>query len=175
MDPVPTPFDITPIPVFAFTPGVIAWITVIGSALLILLILKLFEKRILSRKSKGSAAIESAIKELEALLGRELLDPKAALSSAQRTVRLAIAVSEPPFNGIHPTEMSSKELSEWQQSAAAPLGKILEQIIGIESEVYSGSAITTEKAVSEIKLLKSTLSSYGSNLELRSTTPKRSV
>ena len=81
--PLPTPYDITPIPLFPIIPGTLAWLVVAALAVLVALLIARIP---LSRRGSPASAVSTAEKELRLLRSRDL-DAKELLTGVSLVAR----------------------------------------------------------------------------------------
>jgi|GEM_PF-4551463 len=126
--PAPTPYDITPIPFFAFEPGLYLWVLAI-----ILIILSIFLVRRLKKNKKpvskatAISVAQRSIEKLDSSAGADL-----RLSFILR--RLTSHLTGLPFLSLTAVEISEISRSEGSKNKQA----LFELICQLESSRYSG-------------------------------------
>lgn len=126
-----TPYDITPIPVFPFVPGQMAWLTLAIFVLLSGLILFLWQIQF-RKRSKIDSALHSARREIAAIAKAALVHPleKADVSRLSLILRRLLSVVDvKDYAALGPSELSNEA-----QGAASPAKQIILRLIVLIEE-----------------------------------------
>jgi hypothetical protein len=104
MQPLPTPYDITPLPAFAYAPGLSDWLLVVG--LLSVLCVLVFVVSRFRGKRRSLDPFAVAISELGSLSANRGMKPKEALARASLLVkRLGEHLNAGPLPHMTPREL----------------------------------------------------------------------
>jgi hypothetical protein len=141
-DAIPTPFDINPIPYFAFSPGTREWLALLTIALCAFALVKL--RQFFARSSRtGLKAIAIAMGELSALL-MERAAPAQLLSKASLTLRRILSQS----SKTDFSSMSRRELEAQLAALPAAAGReVIPVLVKLESRRYDPGLSQDEAGV----------------------------
>lgn len=133
MEPLPTPYDIAPLPQFAYSPGLLVWLL-----LILVLLVGAFAIILSDRRGHGrvaASAIRQALAELDlcaqSLDSRSGEDLRHTLFRASLLARRLLAVLHDPSV----VNLSPAELAAWAERTAlpAPIARLARQIPELEA------------------------------------------
>lgn len=145
---LPTPYDITPLPIFAFEPGVREWLGFVVLVLAIMTVVSFIARR--ARRNSPIEAFSFALAELMTLRRESERDlSKERLARASLIVkRLASALSGSPI-----AQFSPNELREYARSASnSSLSPLLLRVVELDSFKYQpdGATLPSSAALGEL-------------------------
>lgn len=137
MNPDPTPYDILDIPVFAYVPGLKAWLAVLALALCSFGVIYFFLRRTKRLKSEPFLSLRNQLAQLECAAPPSL----ASLSSISLKMRRLLATYI-PTQCAQLAESSAAELRQRAlQVSSNNLRTILECLAQIDEARYSGAGV----------------------------------
>ena len=148
--PLPTPYDITPIPFFPIVPGIVAWIIV---AIIAMVIAAIIARVPLSRRGSPASALNTAEKELRSLQSREI-EPKELLSGASLIIRRLLAA----LTSLNLRSATAAEIREFAQAQPDSIQSLLRAAATIEETRFI-PAVSREDASRFVEELQSGLRS----------------
>ena len=147
-NPLPTPYDIVPIPYFPVEPGLLAWLAVGVAAILVGLLIARIP---LSRRSAPASAVATAQRELAALSQRSP-EAKELLGEASLIIRRLLAA----LGAVNLRSASAPEIRQLSQSQPEQIRPVLEAAARIEETRFLPS-VSQEVAEIEIEALSTAL------------------
>ena len=156
MDPLPTPYDITDIPIFPYEPGLFEWLLLLSLAIIVLSAAALNAKR--KARSKVRSAAELADEELAILAEKSRSAPlsKDDMASAVLITKRFIAMHDPTDLTSH----TSGELLALAEERNSPQLKNIAGILGAIDQQLFRPVPDAAPAASTIEALRTALRDY---------------